>query len=198
MADGSQITHPRPCDGGRFSAPDAVWERVRADYLDGMSAPDACRRHGVRVSALRARAAREGWRRMDQPWGAPPNRLDAWDEGVTLEDRVGGDLDKIDMAELSWVASRRMMRAALRGDAAEALRWRRVRLVMDQEEYELGRMEAQHESIRRERAGWAEWADERAAAPDASDAMDAMDATDASDASDGVSGDGGEPAVPAP
>jgi len=33
-----------------------------------------------------------------------------------------------------------MMRAVLRGDAAKALRWRRVRLAMDEEAAELDRL----------------------------------------------------------
>lgn len=178
MPDGSQITDPRPFDGGRFAAPDAVWTRVRDDYLAGMSAPDACRRHGVRVSAMRARAAREGWRRRDQEWASPPNRLDACDEGVLLEDRAGGDLDRIDFCQLSFVAARRMMRAALRGHAQEALRWRRVMRAMDEEEAEIDRLSAQHDQIRHDRAGWAELAAAQAAAPDASDATDGLDGSD--------------------
>lgn len=181
MTDDTPLTDPRPFDGGRFAAPDAVWERVRDDYLGGLSAPDACRRHGVRLTALRARAAREGWRRIDQLWAPPPNTLDAEDEGMKLEDRVGGDLDKIDLCELSFVAHRRMMRAVLRGQADAALRWRRVMRAMDEEEAEMDRAIAQHEALRHERNGWADLSDEQAparaaaaaAAPTASDAADA-------------------------
>lgn len=105
---------------GRIAAPPEVWARVRDDYLAGMSGTDVARRHGVPISALRRRAAGEGWRRIDQPW-TPPNRLDPLDEGLELEDRVEGDLDRIEMRELSYVAHRRMMRDVLRGDAAGAL-----------------------------------------------------------------------------
>ncbi|HYC99034.1 hypothetical protein [Brevundimonas sp.] len=128
---------PKARSGSRF-APDDVWAAVRRDYLGGLSAVECCIRHGVRMGTLRHRAARHGWRRVDLPW-VPPARLDAQDEGVELEERSGGDLDRIEMRELSFVAHRRMMRAALRGDAAEALRWRRVRLAMDQEEEEVQR-----------------------------------------------------------
>lgn len=185
MPDGSPLTDPRPFDGGHFNAPDAVWLRVRDDYLAGMSAPDACRRHGVGLSALRARAAREGWRRIDQPWAPPPNALDAEDEGLKLEDRVGGDLDKVELCELSFVAHRRMMRAVLRGDATAALRWRQVMRAMDEEEAEMDRALAQHEALRHERAGWAELADEQAAERAAA-ATAAPDGSDGSDGSDGA------------
>jgi len=118
------------------SAPDAVWEAVRQDYIAGMSAPEASHRHGVGLSTLRARAAREGWRRADQPW-MPPGQRDPWDEGAELEERIGGDLDRVELRELTYIASRRMMRAVMRGQAAEALRWRRVRIAMEAEEAEL-------------------------------------------------------------
>lgn len=187
MPDGTPTRDPRPFDGGHFNAPDGVWLRVRDDYLGGMSAPDACRRHGVGLSALRARAAREGWRRIDQPWAPPPNALDPEDEGLKLEDRVGGDLDKVDLCELSFVAYRRMMRAVMRGDATAALRWRQVMRAMDQEEAELDRAMAQHEALRHERAGWAEQADGQAAERVAL----ALDTPNSSDGSDGSNGSDG-------
>jgi hypothetical protein len=165
---------------------------VREDYLAGMSAPEACRRHGVGLSALRDRAGREGWRRIDQPW-RPPNALDPWDEGLALEDRTGGDLDKIEMRELSFVAHRRMMRAALRGDAAEALRWRRVRLAMDLEEEEVQRFVCREDYLldqRAEPAAPAAPAPALALAPSAaaavSDRSDRSDHSDRSDDSDPV------------
>ena len=129
------------------AAPDGVWAAVREDYLAGRSAPDCCRRHGVGLTSLRNRAAKEGWRRQDQPW-TPPTTLDPWDEGVELEARVGGDLDKVEYAELAHVAHRRMMRAVMRGDATEALRWRRVELIMNEVEAENDRLaEAQDAAI---------------------------------------------------
>ena len=145
------IPTPRPPTrrGSRF-APDEVWAAVRRDYLGGLSAMECCLRHGVRMGALRHRAARHGWRRVDLPW-VPPARLDAQDEGVQLEERAGGDLDRIEMRELSFVAHRRMMRAALRGDAAEALRWRRVRLAMDAEEEEVQRFVCREDYLLGER-----------------------------------------------
>jgi len=128
------------------SAPDSVWAAVRADYLSGMSAAEACRRHRVGRSTLRDRAAREGWRRADQPW-PPPARLDPDDEGAALSDSVGGDVDRLGLPSVCGLVRRRMMRAILRGDAPEALRWRRVHAGLYAEE-------VQAESVRalRERA----------------------------------------------
>ena len=98
------------------------------------------------MTTLRDRAARGRWRRVDQPW-IPPNRLEVEDEGVVLDERTEGDLDRIGLRELSFIAHRRMMRAALRGNAAEALRWRRVRLAMDDEEAETQRFLSQEEHL---------------------------------------------------
>ena len=137
---------------GRPSGSDALWAAVRRDYLGGLSAVDCCRRYGVRMSTLRDRAARGRWRRIDQPW-VPHNQLASDDEGVMLDEQTGGDLDRIEMRELSFIAHRRMMRAALRGDAAEALRWRRVRLAMDEEEAETQRFLSQQEHLRHQRDG---------------------------------------------
>ncbi|MGV3578194.1 hypothetical protein [Brevundimonas sp.] len=110
---------------GRNRAPPEVWEAVKADYLAGLSGPDCCRRHGVTLSALRDRAARQGWRRSDQPWVSAQS-LDPHDEGRMLEEKVYGNLDLIEWSDLSEVADGRMMRAVLRGDAAEFMRWHKV------------------------------------------------------------------------
>lgn len=142
MADGSPTLY-----GKARSAPDTVWAAVREDYLSGLPAIEVCRRHGVGLTAMRNRAAREGWRRTDQPW-TPPNPLDPHDEGVMLEDEIGGDLDRLDMRQLSFVAWRRMQRAVLRGQAAEALRWRRVRLMLDAETAE------QDQEVEQEQRRW--------------------------------------------
>ena len=175
MADGSRYDDMESRPGeGRRAAPEEVWAAVRVDYLAGMSAPEACRRYGVGLSAMRARAAREGWRRTDQPW-TPRSRLDPEDEGAELEARVGGDLDKVDLEELVWVAHRRMLRAVMRGEAVEALRWRRVHAAMADEQAELERFIDQEEAIRHMQSG--------------------PDAVDASDASDGVFSPPGEQAI---
>ena len=127
-------------------APTEVWDAVRDDYLGGLPAHECCRRHGVTIAALRARAARQGWRRIDQPW-VPPNALPAEDEGVELEQRSEGDLDRIDISELTFVAHRRMLRCVLRGDAAGALRWRRVEKMLLEEEAELRLYLCQEEAL---------------------------------------------------
>ncbi len=158
--------------GRRPSAPDAVWDAVRRDYLAGVSAPECARRHGVGTTALHRRAAQQGWRRADQPW-LPSNRLDAEDEGVALEAEIDGDLDRIDPGQLAFIAWRRMMRAVLRGDAAEALRWRRIRMAMDEDQDELDRQILQDDMIIARRAD--------ANAADAVDAADAADRTDGFD-----------------
>ncbi|QLQ12388.1 MAG: hypothetical protein HZY74_02585 [Brevundimonas sp.] len=142
--------HPQPTSAapstprGRHQAPDEIWAEVRADYLAGLSAPACCRRYGVGLTALRDRAAREGWRRRDQPWVAP-NNLDIEDEGVQLEEEVDGDLDRVEPSHLAWVAHRRMLRAVMRGQATEALRWNRVEQVMLKHEAELERLIQQDE-----------------------------------------------------
>jgi len=118
MGDGSR-------GPGRPTAPDHVWDAVRDDYLAGMTGADACRKHGVKLSALRSRSARDGWRRADQPWS--PQDADLYpDEGRDLEDRVEGDLGRIDYPDLIMVAHARMVRSVLRGDATGCMRWEQV------------------------------------------------------------------------
>ncbi|WP_298158535.1 hypothetical protein [Brevundimonas sp.] len=141
-------------NSGRQVAPDEVWDTVKADYLAGLSGPDCCRRHGVSLSALRNRAAREGWRRSDQPW-IPPQSLDPWDEGRLLEERIFGNLDLIEWGDLSGVAEARMTRAVLRGDPAEFMRWHKVCEIIDAREGELRRWAEEEEARKyqiRERA----------------------------------------------
>jgi len=142
MSDARPLTAAR----ARRPAPKTVWEAVRADYLAGLPAHECCRRHGVTIAALRSRAARNRWRRIDQPW-TPANTLSPDDEGVQLEQRSEGDLDRIDTCELIFVAHRRMLRCVLRGDAAGALRWRRVGQALEAEEAEMRRYLCQEEQL---------------------------------------------------
>lgn len=151
------MSDPGPEHRACRRAPDDVWEAVRKDYLDGLGGPACSRRHGVSLTALRTRAAREGWRRRDQPWTSPTRAdpaIDDRDEGAELEEQVGGDLDRLDYVDLSLVADRRMMRCALRGDAAGALLWRRVRQVLDADQAEIDRLDRLDEtqSIQRQSA----------------------------------------------
>jgi len=56
-----------------------TWELIRAAYLSGLSAPTVAARFGVSVTALRKRAARQGWTKRDfaaaQAPGGPPAPL---------------------------------------------------------------------------------------------------------------------------
>lgn len=181
MYDDERTEPVGPQPGGSRPAPDEVWAAVRRDYLMGRTARDCCLHHGVGMSALRERAARERWRRIDQPWVAP-NPMHPHDEGLVLEERVKGDLDRIELHELGFVAFRRMMRAVLRGDAAEALRWRRVRQAMDEDEHELCRLMVQQDTVRHQLAGLREA--ELAAEEDWPDSPDDPDSPESADSAD--------------
>lgn len=158
---------------GRRAAPDDVWDQVRDDYLAGLSAQQCCDRHGVGRSALRARARSEGWRRVDQPWAAPAG-LEADDEGVELENQIEGDLARVDHRQLIHIARRRMMRAILRGEAAAALRWRRVAVALEVEQDQRDAA-ARYAANRRAQAA-------RFEQPDSSDSSDSSAPDSGSDA----------------
>ena len=140
--DEDRTTAPR---GARI-APEAVWKEVRADYLAGLSAADCCRRHGVGLTALRLRAAREGWRRADQPWVPPSTTRDPWDAGRALEEQVQGDMDRVEPRDLVFVAWSRIQQAVIRGDAGEVLRWSKVQALMQAEVDALERFIAEDEA----------------------------------------------------
>ncbi|WP_395650613.1 hypothetical protein [Brevundimonas sp.] len=123
-------------NAGRRPAPDDVWAMVRIDYLNGLSARDCCARHGVGRTALRNRAQIEGWRRTDQPWVWKAG-LEIDDEGVELDHQLDGDIDQIDHEQFIDIVRRRMKRALLHGDAASALRWRRVAKQVSEEFYKM-------------------------------------------------------------
>lgn len=141
--------------GGRPAAPEAVWARVREDYVAGLSAADCRRRHGVGLTALYERARAEGWRRADRPW-SPAVELDPEDEGAALDMAIDGDLDQVDHPLMIEVAYQRMKRAVLRGDANGALRWRRIRLALEADLAEIDRnfeaLEREMQPIRARRA----------------------------------------------
>lgn len=93
------------------------WNAIRADYLAGEPASVVCERHAVSLSALRARARFDGWRRADQP-GAEP------EAPPTLDERArDGRPDPRVMAD---TALRRAARAVAEGRLAEARGWTRV------------------------------------------------------------------------
>lgn len=131
---------------GPMTAPDEVWAKVREDYLSGLSAQDCCRRHGVGLTSLRDRAARDGWRRQDRLW-MPRNTLDPWDEGAELELKVEGNLDKVGFRDLAFIAYQRTKRAVLRGDAVAAMRWWRVERMMDEADEECARSLEEDEAM---------------------------------------------------
>jgi hypothetical protein len=51
---------------------DLLWAEVRRRYGLGESGPGLCREFGLSLSTMRGRAARDGWRRRDDPAPAPP------------------------------------------------------------------------------------------------------------------------------
>ena len=122
---------PDEIDDDRRSRPSRrasarVWGLVREDYLAGETAPEVCRRWGVSVGSLRARAAAEGWRRADFPEPDPeplPRRSEP--TAAELDDAapVGGSAD---YAALALRALARFERALTRGRAADAATWLRL------------------------------------------------------------------------
>jgi len=108
---------PRVRDGHRFAS-DQVWAAARADYLSGWSGPAVCGRHGLGLSAFRARARDEGWRRIDQP------------DDVWPDDDIDDDADDSPLpttGEFVDAATRRFARALKSGRVLEADRWLRIR-----------------------------------------------------------------------
>lgn len=81
-----------------------TWHLIRHAYLSGASAPTVAARYGVSVSALRKRAASEGWTKRDfarsgaQPpstaWGATPAQRSALAEAASLPGAVDDPLTR--------------------------------------------------------------------------------------------------------
>lgn len=110
-----------------------VWAEVRRDYLAGMPAEDAARLHDVTVSALRARAVRQGWSRYlhvqpapdgpEAPFADPDPALpsldlaadqgdDSLDPGADSEADAEAEAgDPVDLARAATLASGQAMRA---------------------------------------------------------------------------------------
>lgn len=90
-----------------------TWRHARDDYLTGFSAEEVCSRYDMGLSAFRARARREGWRRVDQS-----------DPDIVVEDlSVLPDAGLADMVRTAW---KRMSAAILLGRGVEAGRWQRI------------------------------------------------------------------------
>uniref|UniRef100_A0A0N4ZJL4 Terminase small subunit n=1 Tax=Parastrongyloides trichosuri TaxID=131310 RepID=A0A0N4ZJL4_PARTI len=96
---------------------DAVWAAARRDYLAGDTAEAVCDRYQLKSGTLRARAAREGWRRsdMEDVWPAPDDEDD---------DHPGAAPP--DLTQMAAQALMRLDRAVRRGRAAEAASWLRT------------------------------------------------------------------------
>lgn len=62
-----------------------TWELIRDDYLAGQPRALLAERYGLGESTIRDRAAREGWRRADQPPAPPPARELELDEITEFE-----------------------------------------------------------------------------------------------------------------
>ena len=91
---------------------DDTWEAIRTNYLAGDPAQVVADRYGVGLSTLRLRAAREHWRRRDQP-DPDPFILD--------EDAPAPDLETLAKHALA-----RMDHAIKKGRASEAASWMRT------------------------------------------------------------------------
>lgn len=91
-----------------------IWARARDDYLAGVTAEEVCDRYDLGLSALRARARRDHWRRTDAPVPEP-----------SLDDLPGIEA-ALGPSELADLCMGRVVRAIDRNRAAEALRWMRV------------------------------------------------------------------------
>lgn len=97
-------------EGYRIRSPE-TWARVRRDYATGFTAPEIVARHGLGLSAVRARIRREQWSGPDSEDGAFEDTPDAPD--ATMEH----------LADLAW---RRMTRAVRAGCVTAAIRWLRL------------------------------------------------------------------------
>ena len=104
--------------GGYRRVPEEIWACACWDYQQGDTAETVCARYDLALSTFRARAAAEGWRRVDAPgagWTPEPVDLDS-DEAADLPDYM-------DMARVALI---RLNRALQTGRAAEAASWMRL------------------------------------------------------------------------
>jgi len=100
-----------PDTGHRMRSPE-TWDAARQAYMEGGSAQDVCDRYDLTLSAFRARARREGWRRADMADPEP-------ESGPELDDDA--PLPSLeDMAAAAW---RRAARAMRHGRAGDTQRW---------------------------------------------------------------------------
>ena len=113
-----------PDTGHRMRSPD-TWDAARQAYLEGGSARDICDRYDLTLSAFRARARREGWRRADMadPDPGPEDAFDDLDDDSPLPSLE-------DMAAVAW---RRAVRALGRGRAGDTQRWMAIHARLQQQ-----------------------------------------------------------------
>ena len=113
-----------PDTGHRMRSPD-TWDAARQAYLEGGSARDICDRYDLTLSAFRARARREGWRRADMgdPDPGPEHAFDDLDNDSPLPSLE-------DMAAVAW---RRAVRALGRGRAGDTQRWMAIHARLQQQ-----------------------------------------------------------------
>ena len=90
-----------------------TWAAARRDYLAGDAAEAVCARYDLKLGTLRARAAREGWRRSDME--------DIWPDPQDEAPETPPDL-----TQMAAQALMRLNRALQRGRAAEAASWLRT------------------------------------------------------------------------
>lgn len=121
---------------------DDTWDHARRDYLDGDSAEQVCDRYGLKVSTLRDRAARQNWRKCDQP-DPPP-----------LPDDDPEADQPVDCAALAEDALIRVRRALRLGRASEAASWMRLH-----EKLVARQAVAEEQARRRERVAQAQGSD---------------------------------------
>ena len=100
-------------DGYRVRS-ERTWAAARRDYLAGDAAEAVCARYDLKLGTLRARAAREGWRRsdIDDVWPDPQDE--------------NPEAAPPDLAQMAAQALMRLNRALQRGRAAEAASWLRT------------------------------------------------------------------------
>lgn len=113
----------------------AVWDQAREAFLGGATAAEVANQIGVSERSLQRRAAREGWRRKDQPLRSlpnlpPPDPDDPDDPlnqfmAVTHRGRTEMLIDPTLEAYVSF-AFRRSAEAAALGRMSEALGWARL------------------------------------------------------------------------
>ena len=109
----------------------ALWAAAKADYLAGGSGPEVCERYGLILRTFRDRAAKEGWRRADQP--APEPAPAAQDQPLVIPDAPSGairdgteqppPLTASEMVDKAWS----MLQAAVAaGQLIQARGWLRL------------------------------------------------------------------------